>query len=138
MRFLASGSMSYRRGAVLQMRKFAAARDKVAAAEAQVREAHAGNFCASLNRTARADSSRRCACTSDEALGRLAQANSAPQQVAVSQAQAASAGATLQQLPSAVDEAELELSYTKIYAPTPAGSRAKLLKLVRSCRWASR
>jgi membrane fusion protein (multidrug efflux system) len=53
----------------------------------------------------------------NEALGRLAQANSAPQQVAVSQAQAASAGANLQELQAGVDQAELELSYTKIYAP---------------------
>jgi membrane fusion protein (multidrug efflux system) len=52
-----------------------------------------------------------------EAVGHLAQANTAPQQVAVSQAQAETAGMSLEQLQSAVRQAELELSYTKIYAP---------------------
>ncbi len=51
-----------------------------------------------------------------EALGRLAQANTAPQQVAVSQAQSETAGATTEQLRAQVEQAELELSYTKIYA----------------------
>jgi membrane fusion protein (multidrug efflux system) len=55
--------------------------------------------------------------TVNEATGKLAQANTAPQQVAVSQAQAASASANLEQLRAAVEQAELELSYTKIYAP---------------------
>jgi len=52
-----------------------------------------------------------------EAQGRLAQANTAPQQVAVSEAQVQTAGASLEQLQAAVDQAELDLSYTKIYAP---------------------
>ena len=52
-----------------------------------------------------------------EALGRLAQANTAPQQVAVSEAQVSSAGARIAELQAAVDQAELELSYTKILAP---------------------
>jgi len=47
----------------------------------------------------------------------LAQANTGQQQVAVSQAQAQTAGASMEQLQAALDEAELELSYTKIYAP---------------------
>jgi len=51
-----------------------------------------------------------------EALGRLAQANTAPQQVAVSEAQSETAGATTEQLRAEVEQAELELSYTKIYA----------------------
>jgi membrane fusion protein (multidrug efflux system) len=45
------------------------------------------------------------------------QANTAPQQVAVSQAQAQTAGATIDQLRAEVAQAELELSYTKVYAP---------------------
>jgi membrane fusion protein (multidrug efflux system) len=52
----------------------------------------------------------------NEALGRLDQANTAPQQVAVSEAQATSAGANIEELQAAVAQAELELSYTKIYA----------------------
>ncbi len=94
-----------------------AARDKVAAAQAQVGEARAAT-------TAQASVAQRAQtqvgganAQVNEALGRLAQANSGPQQVAVSQAQAASAGANLQQLQAGVDQAELELSYTKIYAP---------------------
>ena len=53
----------------------------------------------------------------NEAMGRLAQANTAPEQIAVSQAQAETAGATIEQLRAALEQAELELSYTKIYAP---------------------
>ena len=53
----------------------------------------------------------------NEALGRLAEANTAPQQIAVSEAQAETAGATTEQLRAQVAQAELELSYTKIYAP---------------------
>ena len=41
----------------------------------------------------------------------------APQQVAVSEAQAETAGASIEQLRAAVEQAQLELSYTKIYAP---------------------
>lgn len=52
----------------------------------------------------------------DEALGRLAIANTAPQQVAVSEAESQTAAATTEQLQAAVAQAELELSYTKIYA----------------------
>jgi membrane fusion protein (multidrug efflux system) len=52
-----------------------------------------------------------------EAVGRLAQANTAPQQVAVSEAQAETAKANTEQLEAQVAQAELELSYTKVYAP---------------------
>ena len=94
-----------------------AAREKVAAAQAQINEARAAE-------SAQADTAKRgqtqvtgAQAQVNEALGRLAQANTAPQQVAVSQAQVSSASANLEQLQAAVDEAELELSYTKIYAP---------------------
>jgi membrane fusion protein (multidrug efflux system) len=94
-----------------------AARDKVAAAQAQVGEARAATSAqASVAQRAQTQVGGANAQV-NEALGRLAQANSAPQQVAVSQAQAASAGANLQELQAGVDQAELELSYTKIYAP---------------------
>jgi membrane fusion protein (multidrug efflux system) len=94
-----------------------AARDKVAAAEAQVREARAATSAQASNAQRAQTQVSGAHAQVNEALGRLAQANTAPQQVAVSQAQAASAGANLQQLQAAVDQAELELSYTKIYAP---------------------
>jgi membrane fusion protein, multidrug efflux system len=94
-----------------------AAQERVAAASAQVAEMQASQSAASDNaRKAQSQVSAARAQVS-EAQGRLAQANTAPQQVAVSQAQAETAGASIEQLQAAVDQAELELSYTKIYAP---------------------
>jgi len=93
------------------------ANERIAATEAQVSQARAATSAQSA--TARRAESQVGAARAqvNEALGRLEQANTAPQQVAVSEAQAASAGANLAQLQAAVDEAELQLSYTKIYAP---------------------
>src|SRR5437763_8732058 len=94
-----------------------AAREKVSAMEAQISEARAATSAQAAN-AQRAESQLGAARAQvNEALGRLDQANTAPQQVAVSEAQASSAGANLQQLQAAVDEAELQLSYTRIYAP---------------------
>jgi len=94
-----------------------AANERVAAAEAQVSEARAATSAQAAN-AQRAESQVGAARAQvNEALGRLAQANTAPQQIAVSEAQAASAGANIDQLQAAVDEAELQLSYAKIYAP---------------------
>ncbi|HYW70794.1 MAG TPA: HlyD family secretion protein [Pyrinomonadaceae bacterium] len=94
-----------------------AANERVAAAEAQISEARAATT-AQAETAQRAESQVGAARAQvNEALGRLAQANTAPEQVAVSEAQAASAGANLQQLQAAVSEAELQLSYAKIYAP---------------------
>jgi membrane fusion protein (multidrug efflux system) len=94
-----------------------AAQDRVAAAESQVNEMEA-------SRSASAETARKAQAQITgaeaqvrEAQGRLAQANTAPQQIAQSEAQADTAGASLEQLQAAVDAAELELSYTKIYAP---------------------
>jgi membrane fusion protein (multidrug efflux system) len=94
-----------------------AARQKVAAAASLVNEARAATSAAA--QTARRAQTQITGARAQvsEATGKLAQANTAPQQVAVSQAQAASAAASLEQLQAVVDEAELELSYTKIYAP---------------------
>jgi len=94
-----------------------AAKQRVAAAEAQVKEARAAAASASQNAQRAQTQVSGAQAQVNEAIGRMAQANTAPQQVAVSQAQAAAAGATLEQLQAAVDQAELELSYTKIYAP---------------------
>lgn len=93
-----------------------AARQKVVATEAQVNEARSAN--AAAVETARQAQTQigGAQASVSEALGRLAQANTAPQQVAVSQAQSQTAAATTEQLRAEVEQAELELSYTKIYA----------------------
>jgi membrane fusion protein (multidrug efflux system) len=94
-----------------------AARQKVSAATALVTEARAATSAAAQNAQRAQTEISGARATVNEATGKLAQANTAPQQVAVSQAQAASAAANLEQLRAAVEQAELELSYTKIYAP---------------------
>ena len=53
----------------------------------------------------------------DEALGRLAAANAAPHEVAMSRSQADTASAEVAQARAAVEHAELELASTKLYAP---------------------
>jgi membrane fusion protein (multidrug efflux system) len=93
------------------------AREKASAAQAQINQARAATS-AQAATAQRAEAQVGAARGQvNEALGRLAQANTAPQQVAVSEAQATSAGANIEQLQAAVAQAELELSYTKIYAP---------------------
>lgn len=94
-----------------------AARGRVAAAEAQVSEARAAEATAAENARRAQTQIGGAQAQVSEAMGRVAQANTAPQQVAVSQAQAETAGASIEQLRAAVEQAELELSYTKIYAP---------------------
>src|SRR5436305_158989 len=94
-----------------------AARSRVASVEAQVAEARAAETTAAENARRAQTQIGGAQAGVNEALGRLAQANTAPQQVAVSQAQAETAGASIEQLRAAVEQAELELSYTKIYAP---------------------
>jgi membrane fusion protein (multidrug efflux system) len=93
-----------------------AARQKVVATEAQVNEAGASHVAAAETARQAQTQIGGAQASVSEALGRLAQANTAPQQVAVSQAQSKTAGATTEQLRAQVVEAELELSYTKIYA----------------------
>ncbi len=94
-----------------------AAKQRVVATEAQLNEARAAASAASQNAQRARTQVSGSQAQVNEAVGRLAQANTAPQQVAVSQAQASAAGANLEQLQAALDQAELELSYTKIYAP---------------------
>ncbi|HEY0429858.1 MAG TPA: HlyD family secretion protein [Pyrinomonadaceae bacterium] len=52
-----------------------------------------------------------------ESAGRLEDAAAAPQRIAVSETQVGTSEATIEQAQAAVHQAELELSYTKIYAP---------------------
>ena len=94
-----------------------AARQRVTAAEARVNEARAAQSAAAQTAQQAQTQIGSAQAGVNEALGRLALANAAPQQVAVSQAQAETAGATTEQLRAQVTQAELELSYTKIYAP---------------------
>ena len=94
-----------------------AAKQKVVATQAQVNEARAAQDAAAQTaQRARTEIGGAKAGVS-EAVGRLAQADTAPQEIAVSEAQAATASATTEQLRAQVAQAELELSYTKIYAP---------------------
>jgi len=94
-----------------------AARQRVAAMEAQVSEARAATSAVSQNARRAQTQVSGAQAQVNEAIGKLEQANTAPEQVAVSQAQATSAGANLEQLQAALDQAELQLSYTKVYAP---------------------
>jgi membrane fusion protein (multidrug efflux system) len=97
--------------------QLSAARERVAAAEARVNEARSAQHAAAATAQQAQTQITGAQAGVNEALGRLAEANTAPQEVAVSQAQAATAGATTEQLRAQVAQAELELSYTKIYAP---------------------
>lgn len=94
-----------------------AAHERVSASESQISEARAATSAQSANAQRAQAQVGAAQAQVNEALGKLEQANTAPQQVAVSQAQAASAGANIEQLQAAVNQAELELSYAKIYAP---------------------
>ncbi len=94
-----------------------AARQRAAAAASQVSESQAAQRTA-VETARRAEAQIGAAQAQvSEAQGRLAAANTAPQQIASSQAQAQTASASLEQLRAAVEQAELELSYTKLYAP---------------------
>jgi membrane fusion protein (multidrug efflux system) len=94
-----------------------AARQRVAAAQAQVNEARSGQATAAeIARRAQTQIGGAQAGV-NEALGRLSQASTGPQQIAASQSQVETAGANIEQLRAAVEQAQLDLSYTKIYAP---------------------
>jgi membrane fusion protein (multidrug efflux system) len=95
-----------------------AAQQRVAATEAQVNEARSAQNAAAENARRAQTQVGGAQAGIVEALGRLSQANTAPQQVAASQAQVETVGASIEQLRAAVQLAELELSYTKIYAPS--------------------
>jgi membrane fusion protein (multidrug efflux system) len=63
------------------------------------------------------DSLRQVQSQIEEAKARLASARAAPEQVAYSRAQAVQVSDQIAQMEAAVRQAELDLSYTKIYAP---------------------
>jgi membrane fusion protein, multidrug efflux system len=92
----------------LQVRDDAVAKDRMAAANLDA---------ARKSEQAAADAIRQSEAQLGEAQAHLASAKAAPDQVAYSQAQAEQAAAQIIQLEAAVHQAELDLSYTKIYAP---------------------
>jgi membrane fusion protein (multidrug efflux system) len=92
----------------LQDRDNAVAKDRTAAANLDA---------ARRAEQAAAASVRQSEAQLQEAQARLASAKAAPDQVAYSRAQAEQAAAQIEQLKAAVRQAELDLSYTKIYAP---------------------
>jgi len=94
-----------------------AARKKVSAADAQVAEARAAQQTAAEGLRYIESQVLEAQARVDEALGRLAAANAAPHQVAMSRSQADTASAEVAQARAAVEHAELELASTKLYAP---------------------
>lgn len=94
-----------------------AVKSQAAAAESRIDEAEAkvvtarNNYKLSL---AQVNSSRSAV---DESIGRLRDANAAPERIAVDQSAIGTAEAVVEQAEAAVHGAELELSWTKIFAP---------------------
>jgi membrane fusion protein (multidrug efflux system) len=87
------------------------------AAVASNRTAAANLDAARKGEQAAGDGVRQADSRLEEAKARLASAEAAPKQVAYSQAKAKQAAAQVGQLKAVVRQAELDLSYTKIYAP---------------------
>jgi membrane fusion protein, multidrug efflux system len=96
--------------------RLVAAQQRVAATTAQVNEARAAEAAATENARQAQLQIVGAQASVGEAAGRLAQANTAPEQIAVSSAQVRTAVSAIERLQADVDQAELELSYTKIYA----------------------
>jgi membrane fusion protein (multidrug efflux system) len=86
-------------------------------AEAATQTADANLDAARRAEQAAADAVRQAEGELGEARARLESAPAAPDQVALSRAQVDQAEAAIAQLQAAVQQAELNLSYTKIYAP---------------------
>jgi membrane fusion protein (multidrug efflux system) len=94
-----------------------AARKQIDAAQARVEEADAGVGTARENyrqSMAQVDLTRSLV---NESSGRLADAAAAPERIAASESEIGTAGAAVEQAKTIVAQAELELSYAKIYAP---------------------
>ncbi len=93
------------------------AQNQVMAAESRIEEAEAKVITAQNNykqSLARIESTRSEA---DESIGRLKDADAAPERIAVDQSEIGTADAGIEKAEASVREAELELSYTKMYAP---------------------
>jgi membrane fusion protein (multidrug efflux system) len=94
-----------------------AARKKVSASEAQVAEARAAEQTAAESLHYMESQVLEAQARADEALGRLAAANAAPYQVAMSRSQADTASAEVAQARAALERAELDIASTRLYAP---------------------
>jgi membrane fusion protein, multidrug efflux system len=94
-----------------------AAHKKALAAVAQVAEARAAQQTATEHLHYIESQVLEAQARVEEALGRLAAANAAPHQMAVSQAQADTVSAEVAQARAAVAQAEIDLTSTKLYAP---------------------
>jgi len=106
-----------------------AARRRVAAAEAQVGEARAAHGAAADQYRQSLSQITGTQAQVGQATGRLSEANSAPQQVAVKQSEVETTSAEIEQAETAVRQAELDLSYTKIYAPEDGRITRKSVEL---------
>ncbi len=87
-----------------------ASKEQANAANAGIKQAQASQLAA--QQMVRQAEARRA-----QALGQLHQANTTPQQVAVSTSAQAQAQAKIEQAKAALKAAEIQLNYTKIYAP---------------------
>jgi membrane fusion protein (multidrug efflux system) len=106
-----------------------AARRRVAAAEAQVGEARAAQGAAADQYRQALSQITGTQAQVGQAAGKLSEANSAPQQVAVRQSEVETTGAEIEQAEAAVRQSELDLSYTKICAPEDGWVTKKSVEL---------
>src|SRR5262245_35511560 len=106
-----------------------AARKRLAAAEAQVGEARAAQGMAADQYRQSLSQITGTQAQVGQASGKLSEANSAPQQVAVKQSEVETTGAEIEQAEAAVRQAELDLTYTKIYAPEDGRITRKSVEL---------
>ncbi len=94
-----------------------AAEKQVIAAQSRVSEAQAGVAVAQNNYQQSLAQVELVKSQIGQSIGELQNANAAPERIAVNETQVGNAEASIAQAQAAVHEAELELSYTKIYAP---------------------
>jgi membrane fusion protein (multidrug efflux system) len=106
-----------------------AARKRVAAAEAQAGEALAAQGAAADQYKQSLSQITGTEAQVGQAVGKLSEAKSAPQQVAVKQSELETTAAEIEQAEAAVRPAELDLSYTKIYAPEDGRIARKSVEL---------
>ena len=106
-----------------------AARKRLAAAEAQVAEARAAQGAAADQYKQSLSQVSATEAQVGQASGKLSEANSAPEQVALRQSEVETTGAEIEQAEAAVRQAELDLSYTKIYAPEDGRITRKTVEL---------
>lgn len=94
-----------------------AARDQVSLAQAQVDQARAASAVASQAIVAQQASQAELSSHTGEAQGRVMRAQTGSTQVSLARAQEKAAQTEVARAKAALEQAELELSYTRIYAP---------------------